>query len=97
MYINGLRFEQTCSACPEQYNVFINEDVAIGYVRLQWGYLRADYIHEKYDITVYSSVIGDGYMDGMFTSEEERQHHLNKISKALIKKHEKEQKEKEFE
>lgn len=37
----GLRFELTCSGCPEQYNVFEGER-QVGYVRLRHGELRVD-------------------------------------------------------
>lgn len=33
---NGLVFEQTCYACPEQYDVY-KDDAIAGYVRLRWG------------------------------------------------------------
>lgn len=33
-----IRLECTCSACPEQYNMFIN-DTQVGYIRYRWGYL----------------------------------------------------------
>lgn len=36
MNFNGLRFELTCGACPEQYDVY-NGETQVGYVRLRWG------------------------------------------------------------
>lgn len=38
----NLRFEQTCGACPEQYDVFDDEGKQVAYVRLRWGRLRVD-------------------------------------------------------
>jgi hypothetical protein len=41
--IDGLRFVLTCSAYPEQYDVFDpTTDEQVGYVRLRWGALRVD-------------------------------------------------------
>lgn len=33
-----IRLECTCIACPEQYDMFIN-DTQVGYIRYRWGYL----------------------------------------------------------
>lgn len=35
----SLKFEQTCFACPEQYDVY-DGGTYVGYVRLRHGYLR---------------------------------------------------------
>ena len=40
MTINGLQLILTCSACPEQYDVFQNEK-QVGYLRLRHGHFRA--------------------------------------------------------
>ena len=82
--IKGLLFEQTCFACPEQYDVFL-ENEQIGYVRLRGGRLRASY-PDVGGATVYSAVIGVDGLRGKFTSETERQFHLTKIAKILIAK-----------
>lgn len=39
-----LRLEQTCMACPEQYDVFDSAGRRVGYLRLRHGQFRADYI-----------------------------------------------------
>ena len=83
--LEGLIFEQTCSACPEQYDVFDGEN-QIGYVRLRWGHLSASYpdVGGSY---VYSAMIGDGGWTGMFTSVSERKEHLTKIALILKERH----------
>lgn len=36
------RLEMTCFACPEQYDVYL-EDKQVGYLRLRHGHFRCDY------------------------------------------------------
>ena len=72
--------EQTCYACPEQYDVFL-DGKQVGYLRLRHGYFRCDYLNCGGE-TVYGSYTeGDGMFD-----EEERFYHLNKAIVALAKK-----------
>jgi len=42
MNLRGLRFRQTCAQSPEQWDVFIGDDL-VGYVRYRWGELTAEY------------------------------------------------------
>lgn len=42
MLIDGLEFDRTCAACPEQYDV-TKDGKQVGYVRLRWGCLTCDY------------------------------------------------------
>lgn len=81
MNFNGLRFELTCGACPEQYGVYKGE-VQVGYVRLRHGRLRCDY-PEHGGETIYIHDFDDG-LKGCFDSDEERDFHLTETSKALI-------------
>jgi len=70
----GLTLEQTCSACPEQYNVFLGEDI-VGYMRLRPGYFYA----EAFEQTVYeASPNGDGIFGPV-----ERPFHLSLACKAI--------------
>lgn len=72
--------EQTCYACPEQYDVFL-DGKQVGYLRLRHGYFRCDYPNCGGE-TVYGSYTeGDGIFD-----EEERFYYLNKAIAALVKK-----------
>lgn len=79
--IDGMLFQMTCSACPEQYDVWYNEK-QIGYIRLRWGILRAYYPSHMGD-KVYEAIIGDGEWQGHFSNEEERIEHLSNIAKVL--------------
>lgn len=80
MNFNGLRFELTCGACPEQYDVYKGDNL-VGYVRLRWGFLRCEYPDVGGE-TVYEYDFDDGF-NGCFNSDEERDFHLTEISKAL--------------
>ena len=80
--IKELRFVKTCSACPEQYDVFNIKNEQVGYVRLRWGGLTCecpDYGGE----VIYSADVGDGW-SGCFESEEQRQEHLENIADAIL-------------
>lgn len=74
MEYNGITLEQTCGACPEQYNAY-KEGENIGYLRLRHGYFRVDCGSE----TVYEA-FPQG--DGCFT-EDERDYYLTEALKAI--------------
>lgn len=84
MIIKGLDFRCTCSAFPEQYDVFDSNNNIVGYVRLRWGYLRCDYPKCLGEV-IYEAFIGDGFT-GCFESDEQRMAHLNSIADNIIKK-----------
>jgi hypothetical protein len=68
---------QTCSACPEQYDVYLKDDPTemVGYLRLRHGYFRAEHMGQ----TVYESTTkGDGIFDS-----DERSYHLNQACIAI--------------
>ena len=79
--IKGLDFIETCFACPEQYDVFINGE-QVCYVRLRWGSLYAE-CPDVGGETVYEASIGNDA--GRFKSEDQRQYHLMQIAKAIHK------------
>lgn len=83
--IDGYRLVCTCSACPEQYDVFNDATKEqVGYLRLRHGWFRAD-VPECGGETVYESYPrGDGIFD-----EDERMAELTKAI-AAIKQHAKE-------
>jgi hypothetical protein len=83
-----LIFENTCYACPEQYDVFDIEDdeenkKQVAYIRLRWGRITCTVPDVGGDI-VYDHSFEEEYK-GLFSSEDERSHHLNLIRKAIIK------------
>ena len=78
----GCALEVTCGACPEAYDVFIDDEY-VGYMRLRHGHFRAEYMFEEDSETVFTAS-PEG--DGVFESEE-RQGFLEKAAKALHKRH----------
>ncbi|NDD52705.1 hypothetical protein EBZ39_02295 [bacterium] len=52
--IDGYKLVCTCSACPEQYDVFNDNNKLVGYLRLRHGQFRAD-CPDVGGTTVYSS------------------------------------------
>jgi hypothetical protein len=64
--IHGYHLQQTCGACPEQYDVFDNNDKQVAYLRLRHGHFRADVPDHKGE-TVYSA---DPEGDGCFLESE---------------------------
>ena len=72
--MNEIILEQTCGACPEQYDVYFNGKI-IGFLRLRHGYFRAEY---KDRIVYEASTIGDGSF-----YENERDEHLENAKDAI--------------
>lgn len=68
-------------ACPEQYDVWDKDGNLVGYVRLRWGDLTAEY-PKVGGTCIYSTRIGDGWT-GCFESDDQRVTHLRKIAKRL--------------
>jgi hypothetical protein len=80
--ILGCRLKQTCGACPEQYDVFL-EGQQIGYLRLRHGHFRVYYPDYMSDEIVYQAS-PDG--DGVFEYNE-RSFYLTNAVEALLKRH----------
>lgn len=77
--IDGYRLVCTCSACPEQYDVFDDKTGdKVGYLRLRHGHFRAD-APDCGDETVYESFTGG---DGIF-DDDERMPELRKAVFAI--------------
>jgi hypothetical protein len=62
--IHGYRLKKTCSACPEQYDVFDDLGQQVAYLRLRHGGFRAD-VPDVGGETIYTAnPEGDGvFMD----------------------------------
>lgn len=59
-HLLGCRLIRTCMACPEQYDVLL-DNIQIGYLRLRHGKFTAKYVLEHKDVLVYeASPEGDG-------------------------------------
>lgn len=78
MHRNDYELDQTCGACPEQYDVYL-DGREVGYLRLRWGHFRAEYTAEGGDEIVYeASPQGDGIFE-----PEERNYYLNRAVQAI--------------
>lgn len=87
MDIKGLNFKCTCSACPEQYDVFNSDENIVGYVRLRWGALTCEYPDVGGEV-IYEASVGGGWT-GCFTNENQRMIHLNNIADNILERIEK--------
>jgi hypothetical protein len=76
-----LRLQQTCPACPEQYDVYRGTE-KVGYIRLRWGQFSAR-LHNAAGEEVVSAYMGDELL-GCFRSNEERQHYLAAACQVLL-------------
>lgn len=81
--IYDLTFYLTCSACPEQYEVFDSNGNHVGYVRLRFGHLRVDFPDCGGEV-IYNHEFSDEWK-GEFT-EDEREHYLKEIAEAISKR-----------
>jgi hypothetical protein len=79
----NIELVRTCYACPEQYDVLLNEE-KIGYLRLKHGVFRAVYPDVDGDVVYEDHGVAG---DGMFYDEEERQHYLINAVAHLVKEH----------
>lgn len=71
MTIELVRIEQTCMACPSQWDAYDAEGNYY-YIRYRWGFLsvtKGDVLGER----VFEAAIGDG-LDGFMTTEEMLKH-----------------------
>jgi len=76
----GLKAELTCSAHPEQYDVFDGTGRLVGYVRLRHGFFRVDYPSCMGE-AVYEKEFDDSR--GYFEDDGERAEHLTTGLNAL--------------
>ena len=60
------KFKKTCSACPEQYDVY-EDDKKVAYIRYRWGHLRVNPVTSEgnidFNTIIYEQSIGDS-LDG---------------------------------
>lgn len=86
--INSLELWRTCTACPEQYDAFYPSRSGprlVGYIRLRWGHLTAQFPDVGGKVVVDSPVLlGPGpNLAGEFPSEESRAFWLRTCVVAL--------------
>lgn len=75
--IGSYRLELTCSACPEQYNVFLGDN-QVGYLRLRHGGFTAETPDCGGKLLFELSPAGDGIFE-----PEERLPYLTRAIKAI--------------
>ena len=62
--IHGYYLQQTCFACPEQYDVYDNKDQQVAYLRLRHGHFSASVPDVGGAVVYEASPEGDGlFMD----------------------------------
>jgi hypothetical protein len=76
-YIEAIRLELTCYACPEQYDAFL-DDRQVGYLRLRHGEFRVDCPNVGGETVYRSEPAGDGMFD-----DDERAVELIKAKAAI--------------
>ena len=72
---------ETCSACPEQYDVFLDGQ-QVGYLRLRHGYFSASYPDAGGEDVYNANPEGDGIFE-----PEERNFYINAAIASLDKRH----------
>lgn len=82
-----IRLDCTCGACPEQYDMFI-DDTQIGYIRYRWGYLACRPCNNDgmidWDKTVFEWEHPDDGWSGIIP-EDQRDTLLQRCKNAIAK------------
>jgi hypothetical protein len=55
MDANNLRLVCTCGACPEQFDVYSDENKLVGYIRFRWGHLCC--CHQNLDGIDFNNIV----------------------------------------
>jgi hypothetical protein len=74
-----LTLDRTCTACPEQYNVFDETGKQIAYYRLRHGYFQVRVPNSGGELIYDACPRGDGIFD-----PDERDYYLKEAEKAVI-------------
>ena len=77
----GIKLVQTCGACPEQYDAYLDNKM-IGYLRLRHGNFTVRYPDHNGEIVFEAKPHGDGLFH-----YEERDLYLDLAKKFLLMKH----------
>jgi hypothetical protein len=82
MKILGINFVESCYACPESYDAYL-EDKNIGYAKLRRGFFYVEYPN------IGGTVVFEGHPrgDGRFTDDSDREHFMTHAARALIDEH----------
>lgn len=84
MEIKGLYFENCGTCCPEQYDVWDENENLVGYVRLRFGHLTCEY-PEVGGEEIYHTRVGDEWC-GELESEAQRKVYLSEIADKIFEK-----------
>lgn len=77
--LSEIKLVETCSACPEQYDAFYDNQ-QVGYLRVRHGGFRVDFGFCGGDTIYYTyDIKGDGCFE-----DEEREFYLGEAKKAII-------------
>jgi hypothetical protein len=80
MKINNYILQQTCYACPEQYDLFDENQNQVAYLRLRHGYFYCDSPDIGGKRVYETHTIGDGIFN-----DEERHIHIKNAIEAVHK------------
>jgi hypothetical protein len=80
----SIKLIKTCNACPEQYDVYLN-NMQLGYLRLRWGFFRVDYLFCGGE-QLYVKDFMDEFK-GNFKDDIERRRYLDIACELLLKKY----------
>jgi hypothetical protein len=73
---NNIKLYKTCSACPEQYDAFVDGNRYCGYLRLRHGRFTVDDANGNQLLVAYPE--GDGLFDS-----DERESYLEQARQAI--------------
>ena len=76
--IHGYRFDLTCFACPEQWDVYDSNDTQVAYIRLRHGTMKVHCPDYGGDIVYEVRPMGDGIFN-----DSERLIHLTAATTAI--------------
>lgn len=83
MNILGCELVMTCGACPEQYDVYL-DNKQVGYLRLRHGIFRAHYKDCAGENIYTATPQGDGIFE-----DDEREYYLTNAILSLLTHHDK--------
>lgn len=78
LLIHGYYFKKTCTACPEQYDVYDQKDQQVAYLRLRHGSFTVTCPDVGGDVVYAANPNGDGLFD-----DTERLEYLYQAAKAI--------------
>lgn len=74
-----IRLEQTCGACPEQYDAFLANGELVGYLRLRHGYFSVRCPNSGGEVVYDAEPKGDGLFE-----YEERDAYIEAACAAIL-------------